>query len=189
MQGRVAGAGLGLDEGRLPPLLTDVKVGSTTTPTARLVDSGVEEGLVMDRKFGAVVLPLAVLAVVSPTVAASPPEKVAGVMTFDAVANGLRKYAKETDQAKRIRSLEKLAPTGDPRVAIALWETQFSFTDETPEDEKRLRAKIGDLLDHYFVSGTRFHHVDEGGGQLFETGAWWDATEADLRRRAARLPR
>jgi hypothetical protein len=129
------------------------------------------------------------LAVVSPRAPAGPPDKVVGAMAFDTVADGLRKHHTETDQAKRIRWLEKLAPTGDPRVAIALWETQFSFTDETPEDEKRLRAKIGDLLDHSFVSGTRFHHVYEGGGQLFETGAWWDATEADLRRRAARLPR
>jgi hypothetical protein len=45
---------------------------------------------------------------------AGPPEKWSGKIVFDEVADGLRKYRKETDTVKRIKWLEKLAPTRDP---------------------------------------------------------------------------
>ena len=64
---------------------------------------------------------LALLALLAPwPAAAGPPERVSGRMVFDEVAEGLRKYGKETDREKRIRWLRKLAPTGDVRVAVAL---------------------------------------------------------------------
>ncbi len=56
---------------------------------------------------------------------AAPPEQVSGAMKFDPVADGLRKYAKETGRAKRIRWLEKLARSGDPRVAVALGDLMW----------------------------------------------------------------
>jgi hypothetical protein len=51
-------------------------------------------------------------------------------MVLDEVADGLRRYGRERDAAKRAALLERLAPTGDPRVREALI-TAYSDRSET----------------------------------------------------------
>jgi hypothetical protein len=65
-----------------------------------------------------------------PAILASPPARHSGRMSFDGMADGLRKYAKETDDKKPIAWLKKLAPTRDPRVALLIWE--YPPNDLTP---------------------------------------------------------
>ena len=77
----------------------------------------------MPRKLADFVLPLTVmlLALTLPgNAVAGPPEKIHEKLVFDEVADGLRKYRKETDPEKRMERLEKLARSRDPRVAIVL---------------------------------------------------------------------
>jgi hypothetical protein len=136
----------------------------------------------MYRKFAVVVLLLVVLAVVSPSVAASPPEKVGGAMTFDTVADGLMKYRQETDPTKRAAWLERLATTGDPRVAVACWEALEH--DTTPEVRD-----VGFRVLAHFATGCDAHRRGDGDIGCKEIGFWWKKNEADLRRRAAQLPR
>jgi hypothetical protein len=131
----------------------------------------------MPRKTFAAVLPfLAVLALLSPGMAvAGPPEGVSGKMVYDEVADGLRKYRKEKDCQKRLQWMVKLAPTRDPRVAIALVEAHPAGSTCMVQEDI--------LLMDYFVRGTRFHHGDS----MYVDG-WWEANEADVRRRAKQLP-
>jgi hypothetical protein len=122
------------------------------------------------KPIAAVALPLlAALAVVTPS-GAGPPERPSGRMSFDAVTDGLRRYAQETDDSKRIAWLEKLAPTRDPRVALLIWE--YPPDEITPSQFIGLRRL---LLRYYVPPGERLD-------------GWWRANEADLRRRAKRLP-
>jgi hypothetical protein len=132
----------------------------------------------MSKTLAAFVPPLAALALVLPGRAvAGPPEGASGRMVFDEVADGLRKYRAEQDQEKRYERLRRLAPTHDPRIAVVLGESLDS-------QEDILCVVACRLLDQHFVTGPkpparRVHRVSD----------WWDAHEADLRRRAKQLPR
>jgi hypothetical protein len=126
---------------------------------------------------------LASLLLLPGQVLAGPPEGVSGRMAFDEVADGLRYYRKEQDPKKCINWLWRLAPTRDPRVAVALWDAACSGDDE------QRQAAAGHLLCKYFLRGTQFHRVEDSGVQVFEGQKWWDANGADLRRRARELPR
>jgi len=110
---------------------------------------------------------LLVLLVLAPVTPAGPPGRVSGRMAFDEVSEGLRKYRAEKDPEKRVRWLEKLAPTGDPRVYVALLDFDYS---DVPKSELRDRA----------------HEV-----VLVITGQsqWWGVDDAEMRRRAKELPR
>ena len=130
----------------------------------------------MSKKF--VVAVVLLLVVVSPKAVASPPEMVGSAMTFDAVADGLRKYNKETNWKQRCRLLKRLAETGDPRVGLLLGEEHLRENDPW--------SVVTRLLGEHFAGcpptigpGERFSRVD----------TWWSAHEPDLRRRAANLPR
>jgi hypothetical protein len=116
-------------------------------------------------------LPLLALLVAAPA-AAGPPEAVSGRMVFDVVADGLRKYARETDPEMRARRLAALAPSQDPRVAVALGE---AMQDPSPAV---LAAAFRGAAAHYGA-----------GTSTAEVCAWWKQNEADLRRRAQELPR
>ena len=125
-----------------------------------------------------VVLLLAVLAVVSPAKAvAGPPEKVCGAMTFDIVADGLRKYHKETDHDRRVRWLRKRAPTRDVRVAVAL--------DDAWGDSDGGVGTVAQALLAEFYCEPRPREI---AGAWSEVSDWWKKNGADLRRRACQLP-
>jgi hypothetical protein len=137
----------------------------------------------MPQTTSATVLPLlAMLALIMPGEAvAGPPEGVSGKMVLapDPVGDGLRQYRQARDQATRLTWLRKLAPTQDPRVALALWE-------EGPHERKIVtvwECRMIGLLNQHFVRGAR---VDGKEQSVWE---WWDANEADLRRRAKQHPR
>lgn len=129
-------------------------------------------------KLVAVVLSLAVLAGVSPRAAAGPPEKVVGAMTFDTVADGLRRYQREKDGGRRLAWLKRLAPTRDVRVAVALGEA----LDE-PGGVLSGEAVVL-LLAHYDIGPTS--PLEDLKGAVRR---WWKKNKAELTRRAAKLPR
>jgi hypothetical protein len=133
----------------------------------------------MPRTFAPAVL-LAALALLSPGEAfAGPPEEVSGRMAFDEVADGLRKYRREADSKKRIEWLRKLAPTHDPRVGVALGEALAEENSEVGKVAAYLIAKCSYRRASPLIT-SKFY---------YDSQAWWKASEADLRRRAARLPR
>ena len=71
--------------------------------------------------------PLVVLALLllGSATGAGPPGKVSGEMVFDEFADGLRRYRQETNPKKRADWLRQLAPTGEPRVIVALGEALY----------------------------------------------------------------
>jgi len=83
---------------------------------------------------------------------AGPPEKSSAKMVLDEVADGLRKYRKEQDTEKRIRWLKKLAPTKDPRVAVALGDA-LDVVGPIIDDE--CHFVVVDLIIDNFVRGMR----------------------------------
>jgi hypothetical protein len=132
----------------------------------------------------------AALALLSPGRAvAGPSEVVSGKMEFDEVAEGLRKYHKEKDPKKRLAWLQRLGATGDPRVALALVD---AANNQHGDD---LDCEAADILWWRYASpdaasfrGLVGHDVIKAPpGKGFRP--WWMANEADIRRRAARLPR
>ena len=131
---------------------------------------------------------IALLAAVPPA-AAGPPEGVSGRMAFDEVADGLRKYHKETDPEKRLAWLQTLGATGDPRVALALVDA----ADNRNGDD--LDCEAADILWWHYASPdaasrrgiVNLQALKAPRGSSFR--AWWQKNEADLRRRAKDLPR
>ncbi len=129
----------------------------------------------------AVVLMLATLAVLTPVKAvAGPPEGASGKMVLDTVADSLRKYRKEEDNDRRFKALTRLAPTKDPRVAVALGE---AFDEE---DKGYFRFRVSICIEEYFVPPDFGSQPD---CTEFRVRRWWKENEADLRRRAAQLPK
>jgi hypothetical protein len=134
----------------------------------------------MSRTFAAAVL-LATLAMLLPGKApAGPPEGASGKMAFDRVGAGLDRYRRERDLSKQLRWLERLAPSGDPRVGVALGEY---VSDDNPHAARQIVALL--LLRHFVPAAAQRDYFLHGP----DTGHWWRANEADLRRRAAQLPR
>ena len=131
--------------------------------------------------FAVMALPL--LALLAPPTVAGPPEGLSGRMALnDPVADGLRKYRRETDEEKRLQLLEELGPHHDVRVTVAMgaWLEQ-------ERDGSRTFVIVGCMLYRHALRGTRM--VSPG---VLESGAaaqWWQAHKADLRRRTKRLPR
>jgi hypothetical protein len=137
----------------------------------------------MPRKtFAAVLLVLVVLPLLSPGMAlAGPAEGVSGKMVFDDVADRLRKYCREKDADKRYDRLAVLAETHDPRVAIILGE-KLSGGDQREQFEAEciIVSRFKDMLLPLKAAA---------GVHQLRTAAkdWWEANEADLRRRAKQL--
>jgi hypothetical protein len=140
----------------------------------------------------ACLLLFAVLALPSPGRAdAGPPEGLSEkmMMTFDEVAEGLWKYRKEKDPKKRLAWLQALGATGDPRVALALVD---AANNQNGDD---LDCEAADILWWHYASPDAASHrslvnhdvIQPPPGKGFRP--WWKANEADIRRRAARLPR
>jgi hypothetical protein len=126
-----------------------------------------------------VLLPLlAALALPPEVAAAGPPEGPAGQMAFDGVADGLRKYRKETDHDRRVRWLRKLAPTRDVRVAVAL-------DDAWGDSDGGVGTVAQALLAEYYCDPRPPTSASTWG----PVTNWWKKNGADLRRRAAQLPR
>jgi hypothetical protein len=116
---------------------------------------------------------LAALALPPGEALAGPPEGASGKMAFDRVADGLRKYRKAADVDRRIGWLDRLAPTGDPRVAVALGEAMRD------PGSGEVQGRAGYLLCKFFCPPCDYDVSRQ----------WWKQSEADLRRRAARLPK
>jgi hypothetical protein len=137
----------------------------------------------MTRTFAGFVLLLAVLALLSPGKAvAGPPEGVSGKMVLDEVADGLRQYRMTRDQNRRINWLERLAPTGDPRVAVALGEALKG------EGELVRLAAARNVVYYGAPPIVASPRVGFEARQIERASHWWAANEADLRRRAKQLP-
>jgi hypothetical protein len=131
---------------------------------------------------------IALLAAVPPA-AAGPPEEVSGRMAFDEVADGLRKYHKETDPEKRLAWLQTLGATGDPRVALALVD---AANNQNGDD---LDCEAADILWWHYASPEAASRRGIANLQVLKAPRgssfrpWWQKNEAELRRRANELPR
>jgi hypothetical protein len=134
----------------------------------------------------------AALVLLSPgRVVAGPPERVTGKMMLvpDEVAEGLRKYRQEKNPEKRLALLATLGATGDPRVALALVDAANCSNGDD------LDCEAADVMWWYYASPDAAAHrgraypddVRPPPGKGFRP--WWKANEADVRRRAARLPK
>jgi hypothetical protein len=138
----------------------------------------------MPTTFAAALPLLAVLALLPGKVVAGPPEKASGTMTFDRVADGLRKYRAEKDEGKRSEWLRRLAPSRDPRVAVELWEV---FAWVRGKRAATIRQVARDCLADDFVAGAGRPRSDDERARA--VCSWWSSHGADLRRRASQLPR
>ncbi len=130
----------------------------------------------MTRTLSGFVSPLlAALLMLSPGKAvAGPPERLSRKMTLaaDDVLTALRKARREPDPYKRLVLLYDQGRTRDPRIAVGVCEIMMispRFSDAWHDARAALRR--------WFIED------DE------EPVLWWAKNEADLRRRAARLPR
>jgi hypothetical protein len=145
------------------------------------------EGCAVPRTFAALVPPLLVtLSLLSPGRAvAGPPEAASGKTVLDEVADGLRKYRGEKDEAKRIALMVRLAATSDPRVALVLGEA----LDGAPPARNFANLEIPVILlaMHYVPKAAGADPL--GGLSGNDVAKWWKANAADLRRRAAQLAR
>jgi hypothetical protein len=121
---------------------------------------------------------LAALALAPARAVAGPPERLSGRMVLDEVAEGLMRYRMARTPEVRARQLARLAPKGDPRVAVAVGE---ALSDPSPEVTSRATRIIAD---HYDMG-----IQDISGDQYPYAVLWWVRHQADLRRRAALLPR
>jgi hypothetical protein len=127
-------------------------------------------------------LTLTVLLAVVSAIAAAPPEGPSAKMAFDEVGRGLDRYRKEKGSKNRIRWLEKLAPTRDPRLAVELG-------DAWGGRDRDVGSVAGGLLWWYYYPMPE--GIDAVGTMASRSRAfadWWQAHKADFRRRAALLP-
>ena len=142
----------------------------------------------MRRTLVVFVMPLAVLVVGSLQKAVSgPPERVGGAMTFDTVADGLRKYRLEKAPERRVRLLEKLAPTRDPRVVVLLGEAlEDREVIVWPPPGQPIAVELGTAASRLLF--TYYLPLEAKLDGDTTPRKWWKANESQLRR-AANLPR
>ena len=78
-------------------------------------------------------LAMLVLLIRGPSTHAGPPDTPTGALVLDDVADGLLRYQKEKDVGARVKLLQRLALTHDPRVAAAP-------APKEEDDAKKLRG-------------------------------------------------
>jgi hypothetical protein len=110
---------------------------------------------------------------------AGPPEGVSGKMVLDGVADGLRRYQKETDPEKRMGWLRRLAPNRDPRVTVALGEAMKPARG-------KLAIAAGCLMWRHHMSPL---YRKSATPNFVEAAEWWVDVEPLLRASARQLPR
>jgi hypothetical protein len=125
-----------------------------------------------------VLLTALLLLSLAPALNAGPTAGPSGKMVFDGVADGLRKYRKEKDPAKRAALLKELAPKRDARVAVLLGDAMKN------PDTSGIAAGI--LFWRYQLPPSAHKRAEPN---YVEAAAWWHDHKADLRGRAAQLPR
>src|SRR5438105_3952908 len=113
----------------------------------------------------------AVLSLLAPGLAAraGPPEGASAATVLDEVADGLRRYRLARTPAGRVAWLERLAPTPDPRVRVALGR---ALTDESPEVQSAAAVL---LLSHVAEIVTRPTPPEEPRDAALR---WWKRNEA-----------
>jgi hypothetical protein len=112
---------------------------------------------------------------------AGPPERVSGKMVVDEVSEGLYRYRRETDEARRVDWLSNLARSRDPRVCVAMGE-YLSARNPFPH-----QVSVAWLLTEHFMPSPASY--DDVVAQIRAARVWWQENEADCRRRAMQLPR
>jgi hypothetical protein len=137
------------------------------------------------RLAGLVLTLLTLLALLTPGQAvAGPPDGATGKMVLDEVADGLRKYRQATTADRRSDWLVKLVATRDPRVGVALGE-QLGYDDEVD----CFWAAFLIWANYVKTPPSRTPKTIEPAFIRQTANEWWEKNEADLRRRAAQLPR
>jgi hypothetical protein len=110
------------------------------------------------------------------------PDAVSGRMVLDEVTDGLRRYRLAKYPVERARWLEKLAPSRDPRVGVALGEAMEKAAAAEAFDDARRWATL--LLTYYKPDPIPAPRNPFGTGYV-----WWHKNQSDLRRQARDLPR
>jgi len=127
-------------------------------------------------------LPVLVLLMPGQSTHAGPPDASSGAMVLDEVADGLLRYRKEREVGARVKLLQRLAPTRDPRVAIAL--AQVAVDPELPLGERGRQHAAFFLMEHYIPRDQWVYDAKYS----VTAARWWEANEADLRRQARQQP-
>jgi hypothetical protein len=161
---------------------------SPSSPTPVLLNSSVEEVHVMSRTRAEVALSLfAALTLLPPGEAvAGPPVGPLGkmVLATDEAGDWLRTFRTEKDEDKRLDMLRgELVQGPDPRVAVGLGEALYDSSGAV-----RTRAAYVIIYNHDGL-GKYLRRPPPPEVAIRAASIWWQDNKADLRRRAARIPR
>lgn len=102
------------------------------------------------------------------------------------VAAELRHFRTLTDDGERMEAIERFGRRRDPRVTIALMEVVQSELARASE------VRASGLLEVASIYVCEYHMPEDALGPAkcwALARMWWEANEAQVRRRAARLPR
>jgi hypothetical protein len=127
----------------------------------------------------AAVVPLAVLAVVSPRAVAGPPPVVSSKQLLEPVTEKLIRLRLEGDPKRKLALVKELGPIRDARVTVALMEIVLKAQ---PEDALLLSASS--LLFEYHIPQTDY--VTARCWTVCRL--WCEKNEGEVRRRAKQAP-
>jgi hypothetical protein len=114
--------------------------------------------------------------------AAGPPEGVSGRMVLDELTEKLARLRVEKDPNRKLALVKELGPVRDPRVTVALMEIVLTAQRADP-----LLIDVSVLLYQYHIPDNDKISLTAIDWTLCRQ--WWEKHEADVRRRAAQLPR
>jgi hypothetical protein len=113
---------------------------------------------------------------------AGPPEGVSGRMVLDELTDKLARLRVEKDPKRELALVKELGPVRDARVTVALMEIVLKTQRADP-----LVIDVSVLLYQYHIPDNDKISLTAIDWTLCRQ--WWEKHEADVRRRAAQLPR
>jgi hypothetical protein len=107
----------------------------------------------------------------------------------DWLAGELRRFRTLAEPGERVRAIQRLGPIRDPRVTVALMDVALAERDKAragaTETSGELLAASFALFEYHIPEDERVYGVKYWTGAMM----WWNIHEADVRQRAAALPR
>jgi hypothetical protein len=115
--------------------------------------------------------------------AAGPPEGVSGRMVLDELTDKLTRLRVEKDAKRKLALVKELGPVRDARVTVAFMEIVL----KAQREDDPLLIDVSVLLYQYHIPDNDKISLTAIDWTLCRQ--WWEKHEADVRRRAAQLPR